>query len=609
MSKVDLRTLESVTGNDAAATALLNANFEEISEALDNAISRDGTAPNYMDANLDMNNKRLINLADPENDYDAINKKYFTDTIGNAASYASQAATSAAAAASSAQSSAVSAAQAIAELQAAEATINAAVQQAVNTASGQAAADIANYVNTVVEPNLQNIANMAQGYSNNSSNYANLAMAWASQPSGTVDGYEYSAKYYAGVSSDFANSSSSYSNNSSNYANSSYNSSANSSNYANSSLSYSNNSSNYANNAATWAEGTDEQVQALGGIHSSKIWSTFGKFYVGQIVESPLPLIDATVHLLDGSLILGGGIYDDFVQYIAELYAEDPTANYWTTEAAWQQSVTDYGVCGKFVYDSVNNTVRLPKYSDKIYTTDTAATAPVAGNGKALGLYNGSDTKMMTQTGNGSGNLNATRGLGVGTSTTVEDAGAGDSSYDAGDDSKAIGVSPDENKSGLIAKLSNITAPVEGYYYIVVAISTKTDIEVDIDEVTTDLNGKVGIDLSNMNASQSAKSEIVSWLGLDSNSAVTVTTTNAATYTCPADGCLYLFCYGGSGTAYLSYSSSLATYRTNAYTCLALASSAGTQSGFYPVRKGEILTCTYSTGTTREAWFVPYIGG
>lgn len=498
MSKVDLRTLESVTGNDAAATALLNANFEDISEALDNAISRDGTAPNYMDANLDMNNKRLINLADPENDYDAVNKKYFTDTIGNAASYASQAATSATAAASSAQSSATSAAQAIAELQAAEATINAAVQQAVNTASGQAAASIANYVNTVVEPSLQNIANMAQGYSNNASNSANLAMAWASQPSGTVDGSEYSAKYYAGVSSNYANNSYNSSTDSSNYANSSYNSSANSSNYANNSLSYSNNSSNYANNAAVWAEGTDVEVAALGGEHSAKVWSQSNKRNIGEIIESVIPLTDAGLHLLDGSLIQGGGIYDEFVQYVAGLVSDYPDC--FTTEAAWQQSVTDYGVCGKFVYDSVNNTVRLPKYSDKIYTTDTAATAPVIGNGNALGLYAGNDTRMMNQTGNSSGALNATRGLGMSYSTTVETAGTSNTNYEASYDGKAVGVSPDEDKSGLIANLSNIIAPVEGYYYIVVATSVKTDIEVDIDQITVDLANKANKDLSNVTA-------------------------------------------------------------------------------------------------------------
>jgi hypothetical protein len=51
----------------------------------------------------------------------------------------------------------------------------------------------------------------------------------------------------------------------------------------------------------------------------------------------------------------------EFIDYIADIYTDNPTANYFTDETTWQQSITTYGVCGKFVYDSVNNTVRLPK--------------------------------------------------------------------------------------------------------------------------------------------------------------------------------------------------------------------------------------------------------
>ena len=49
---------------------------------------------------------------------------------------------------------------------------------------------------------------------------------------------------------------------------------------------------------------------------------------IGEIVPSVLPLTDAGLHLLDGSLIDGNGIYGEFVDYIADLYEEDPTANY-----------------------------------------------------------------------------------------------------------------------------------------------------------------------------------------------------------------------------------------------------------------------------------------
>lgn len=41
---------------------LLNANFALIETALENTLSRDGTAPNGMNANLDMNSYRILNL-------------------------------------------------------------------------------------------------------------------------------------------------------------------------------------------------------------------------------------------------------------------------------------------------------------------------------------------------------------------------------------------------------------------------------------------------------------------------------------------------------------------------------------------------------------------
>ena len=57
-------------------------------------------------------------------------------------------------------------------------------------------------------------------------------------------------------------------------------------------------------------------------------------------------------------------------------------------------------------------------------------------------------------------------------------------------DNRGIGLTTDPEKSGLITDLSDITTSLDGYYYIVVATSTKTDIQVDIDDIATDLNGK-----------------------------------------------------------------------------------------------------------------------
>ncbi len=65
------KPLNSVTSG-YASNALLNENFQRISDAIDNTLSRDGTSPNFMTANIDMNSHRITNLAAPFNQSDAV---------------------------------------------------------------------------------------------------------------------------------------------------------------------------------------------------------------------------------------------------------------------------------------------------------------------------------------------------------------------------------------------------------------------------------------------------------------------------------------------------------------------------------------------------------
>lgn len=60
MAKLTLNNLNS----GFASTATLNANFDAIEAALENTLSRDGTTPNFMSADLDMNSYRILNCAD-----------------------------------------------------------------------------------------------------------------------------------------------------------------------------------------------------------------------------------------------------------------------------------------------------------------------------------------------------------------------------------------------------------------------------------------------------------------------------------------------------------------------------------------------------------------
>lgn len=70
--KVTLTTLTSRYGSIDA----LNANFEALADAIENSLSRDGTGPNALEANVDANSYRIINLPVPIANSDAATKAY-----------------------------------------------------------------------------------------------------------------------------------------------------------------------------------------------------------------------------------------------------------------------------------------------------------------------------------------------------------------------------------------------------------------------------------------------------------------------------------------------------------------------------------------------------
>lgn len=225
---------------------------------------------------------------------------------------------------------------------------------------------------------------------------------------------------------------------------------------------------------------------------------------IGEIIQSTIPLTDAGLHLLDGSLIYGDGIYGAFVDYIASIYSA--SSNYFCSESDWQTSVTNYGSCGKFVYNSTNNTVRLPK-------------RPTI-HGNLIESQDGSTWYRIYEDG-----WCEQGGVGATTTTITFPKEFTDTNYYF----NAIKYGIDDANATEFNSLDKTTATIKlicayngndiardfmweakGYLafsnyqqqtlyeYIVLANSTKTDIEVDIDEIATDLNGKADVDGSNM---------------------------------------------------------------------------------------------------------------
>lgn len=277
---------------------------------------------------------------------------------------------------------------------------------------------------------------------------------------------------------------------------------------------------------------------------------------IGEIVASTLPLTDAGLHLLDGALIDGYGIYSAFVEYIASIY--DASASYFCTEAEWQSSVNTYGVCGKFVYDSVNNTVRLPKITGILEgTTDVTALGDLV----EAGLPN--ITGEVAFKGQAGGNQYQASGA----FSYIEYGNAGS---DQGNNAYWRADFNASRSSSIYGNSSTVQPQtIKCHYYIVIATSTKTDIQVDIDEIATDLNSKADVDLSNISASQSAKNEIIGW-GMPNWSNSISYANNTNTNTAPSDGFIMLYYVPNSGTGYFQINGQnvasciSTTYRTSA---------------------------------------------
>lgn len=105
MSKVDIKTLDSLSHNDASATKLINDNFDALKKAVEDSVSRTGKTPNFMDAEFDMNSRRIINLGEPVDDTDAVSYGTYKEHIYEAVQAAEDSANSAKKAASSAAES------------------------------------------------------------------------------------------------------------------------------------------------------------------------------------------------------------------------------------------------------------------------------------------------------------------------------------------------------------------------------------------------------------------------------------------------------------------------------------------------------------------------
>ena len=309
---------------------------------------------------------------------------------------------------------------------------------------------------------------------------------------------------------------------------------------------------------------------------------------IGEIVCSVLPLDDPALHLLDGSLLSKNGIYDDFVDYIEEI--SSTRINCFTTESNWQSSVSTYGVCGKFVYNELSYTVRLPLIKGFIEATNDVSelcNIVTAGLPNILGEFTSQSA------------LSVGNGCFTGTGTSYL--------YSPTANSGKMKMSFDASKSDAIYGNSNTVQPqsVKVHYYIAIATSQRTDIEVNISNITNDLNYKADKDFSNTNPSRSFISNCIRWSLPDYSASIQVSSCPVSTsqYTAPSDG---LFVISGDWT------SATNVYVNNNLINLGFyeaASGVVTQELNFPLAKNDKIYFTNSSATnTFKAAFVPFRG-
>lgn len=235
-------------------------------------------------------------------------------------------------------------------------------------------------------------------------------------------------------------------------------------------------------NITVSVDGNDVTISGTGGSEGSGL-------PVGAIFASAIPVTDAGVHLLNGETIATNGVYADFVAYLKTQIAAG--YNLTCTEEEFNTDVANTGNCGKFVLDETNNTLRLPKITKFIQGLDNIANLGVS---LKAGLPNITGSmKLSWGDASGGGIILGQDGAGAFYKSTVGTSfftGAG------GTGSQSNTLNMDASKSSSVYGNSTTVQPPATMfpYYIVLATQTKTDIQVDIDNIVTDLNGKASKD-------------------------------------------------------------------------------------------------------------------
>ena len=245
------------------------------------------------------------------------------------------------------------------------------------------------------------------------------------------------------------------------------------------------------------------------------------------------------------------------------------------------------GVAWYYILDTANQRFKLPRENPA--REELLQVIRAKGNGKSLGLTNGTDDIIPTTYGSGLGYFSKGTQLNIGDTVTAVNPTA----------LKAYGVDTNSTKSGIISSMTDSTSVYKGkkYLYFYIGQFSQSATEQTAGLNSSLFNGKADIDLSNAasNASASAKKIIDGW-GMPDYSAITSYTPGNAV---PSNGFVFITTYLYDKFPTISVNGVLVIDQGNGnYNC--------TTSLAVPVYTGDKVT---HNGTLKSAYFVPCKGG
>lgn len=219
---------------------------------------------------------------------------------------------------------------------------------------------------------------------------------------------------------------------------------------------------------------------------------------LGAIIPVSVITNDSCLHLLDGSSLLQTGIYEQFCTWLKSRVLENSSNVPTCTIEEYANDMATYGQCGKFVINDTSSTQSSGSYSVyansiKLPTVTKFIEGLSLSNMKNIGASIGAGLPNITgrldiESDANNAGVDANH-AGSGAISTFSETGSGSS---VGGASWQVwgGFEFDASKSNSIYGNSDTVQPnsIQYPYYIVVATSTKTDVQVDIDNIVNDIN-------------------------------------------------------------------------------------------------------------------------